>query len=166
MDEPPMQKVLSSNHHKNVLSEMFKFLNSQCLTDVTFICKESRLVHAHRKVLVNSSSMIRKIVSARPKDERLVIVIDDIAQEIMNNFLCLIYKGEAKQVCESEIEQLNQICHLLGSDVAANKLNKTAPKESPIRKRRVILGGKQVHAYLLTRAVGTFLNTLGIYFRR
>jgi len=144
MDEPPMQKVLSSNHHKNVLSEMFKFLSSQCLTDVTFVCKESREVHAHRKVLVNSSSLVRKIASTRPKDERLVIVVDDIAQEIMNSFLSLIYKGEAKQVCEEEINQVNQICHLLGSDVAAYKLNKTAPKESPVRKKRVLLGGKQV----------------------
>ena len=144
MDDPPMQKVLSSNHHKNVLSEMFKFLSSQCLTDVTFVCKESRVVHAHRKVLVNSSSLFRKIASGRPNEERLVIVVDDIAQEVMNSFLSLVYKGEAKQISESEIDQLNQICNLLGSNVAAIKLNKTAPKESPVRKKRVLLGGKQV----------------------
>lgn len=160
MDEPPMQKVLSSNHHKNVLSEMFKFLSSQCLTDVTFVCKESREVHAHRKVLVNSSSLVRKIASTRPKDERLVIVVDDIAQEIMNSFLSLIYKGEAKQVCEEEINQVNQICHLLGSDVAAYKLNKTAPKESPVRKKRVLLGGKQVSVLTLITHVSTYVCTL------
>ena len=158
MDEPPMQKVLSSNHHKNVLSEMFKFLSSQCLTDVTFVCKESREVHAHRKVLVNSSSLVRKIASTRPKDERLVIVVDDIAQEIMNSFLSLIYKGEAKQVCEEEINQVNQICHLLGSDVAAYKLNKTAPKESPVRKKRVLLGGKQVSVHYLLMLARMYLT--------
>ena len=96
-----MQKVLSSNHHKNVLSEMFKFLSSQCLTDVTFVCKESRVVHAHRKVLVNSSSLFRKIASGRPNEERLVIVVDDIAQEVMNSFLSLVYKGEAKQISDA-----------------------------------------------------------------
>ena len=153
-----MQKVLSSNHHKNVLSEMFKFLSSQCLTDVTFVCKESREVHAHRKVLVNSSSLVRKIASTRPKDERLVIVVDDIAQEIMNSFLSLIYKGEAKQVCEEEINQVNQICHLLGSDVAAYKLNKTAPKESPVRKKRVLLGGKQVRVHYLLMLARMYLT--------
>ena len=144
MDDPPMQKVLSSNHHKNVLSEMYKFLPSQNLTDVSFVCKESQIVHAHRKVLVNSSKLVRTIANTRPKEERLVIIVDDIAQDIMNNFLSLVYKGEAKQVNESEIDQLNQICNLLGSNVEAIKLNKKAPKESPVRRKRVLLGGKKV----------------------
>ena len=74
--EPLMQKVLSSNHHKNVLSEMFKFVQQENLTDVTFICQEGHLLHAHRKVLVQMSSLLKRITNARPKEDRLSIVID------------------------------------------------------------------------------------------
>ena len=71
-----MQKVLSSNHHKNVLSEMFKFVQQEYLTDVTFICEKGHTLHAHRKVLVQMSSLLKKIANGRPKEERLSIVID------------------------------------------------------------------------------------------
>lgn len=144
MDEAMMQKVLSSNHHKNLLSEMYKFIEAESLTDVTFICQSSKSVHAHRKVLLHSSSLFRKIVNLRPKDERLVVVMDDVPRDVMTSFLALVYKGEARQIDDQNIQKVNQVCHLLGCDLAAIKLNKTAPKESPLRKKRVLLGGESV----------------------
>ena len=75
-DEPLIQKVLSSNHHKNVLSEMFKFVQLENLTDVTFICQEGHHLHAHRKVLIHMSSLLKKIANTRPKEERLFLIID------------------------------------------------------------------------------------------
>ena len=71
-----MQRVLSSNHHKNVLSEMLKFLKFEHLTDVTFLCSESKPVFAHRKVLVQISPLLKKVVNSRPKEERLNVVVD------------------------------------------------------------------------------------------
>ncbi len=134
-----MQKVLSSNHHKNLLSEMFKFIEAESLTDVTFLCQHSKPVYAHRKVLLHSSALFRKMINWRPKDERLCIIVDDIPQETMTSFLSLVYKGEAKQV--GDLDRINQVCRMLGSDLAAVQLDKTAPKESSARKKRVLLGG-------------------------
>lgn len=71
-----MQKVLSSHHHKNVLSNLFEFIHLEHLTDTTFLCQNAQPVHAHRKVLVQISPILRKIAHSRPKEERLVIVID------------------------------------------------------------------------------------------
>ena len=76
MEEVLTQKVLSSNHHKHVLSEMFKFVHLECLTDLTFICQNGSSVHAHRKVLTDMSPLLRKIANSRPKEDRLVIITD------------------------------------------------------------------------------------------
>ena len=73
MAEELKQKVLSRNHHKAVLSEMFKFVESQCLTDVSFVCQNGTLVYAPRKVLVEISPLLRKIANSRPKEDRLFI---------------------------------------------------------------------------------------------
>ena len=74
MAEELKQKVLSRNHHKAVLSEMYKFVfESQSLTDVSFVCQNGTLVYAHRKVLVEISPLLRKIANSRPKEDRLYI---------------------------------------------------------------------------------------------
>ena len=62
----------------------------------------------------------------------------------MTSFLSLLYKGEAKQVSDDAIDEVNQVCHLLGVDLQAIKLNKAAPKESSARKKRVLLGGDKI----------------------
>ena len=74
MGSQVFQRVLSSNHHKNVLAEMLKFARSEQLTDVTFLCKDSKPVFAHRKVLFSVSKLIRTL--GRLNEERLSIVLD------------------------------------------------------------------------------------------
>ena len=74
MGSQVFQRVLSSNHHKNVLAEMLKFARSEQLTDVTFLCKDSKPVFAHRKVLFSVSKLIRTL--GRLNEERLTIVLD------------------------------------------------------------------------------------------
>jgi len=140
MAEELKQKVLSRNHHKAVLSEMFKFVESQCLTDVSFVCQNGTLVYAHRKVLVEISPLLRKIANSRPKEDRLYISTNDIPKEVLINFLSLAYKGEVKHLSEVEITQVNQVCQLFGVDIQAVQLNKAKPKDSPTRKKNLTLG--------------------------
>jgi len=140
MAEELKQKVLSRNHHKAVLSEMFKFVESQCLTDVSFVCQNGTLVYAHRKVLVEISPLLRKIANSRPKEDRLFISTNDIPKEVLVNFLSLTYKGEVKHLSEVEINQVNQVCQLFGVDIPAVQLNKAKPKDSPTRKKNMTLG--------------------------
>ena len=84
MDEFEKQRVVSNNHHKHVLSEMFKFVQAEALTDVTFVCSQSKPVYAHRKVLEQMSTLVRKIANTRPRDERLVIVLDVRSQNYLS----------------------------------------------------------------------------------
>jgi len=140
MEEVLTQKVLSSNHHKHVLSEMFKFVHLECLTDLTFICQNGSSVHAHRKVLTDMSPLLRKIANSRPKEDRLFIITDDIPKEVLVNFLCLTYKGEVKNLSEQEITEVNQVCQILEVDITATNINKAKPKASPARKKNVTLG--------------------------
>jgi len=122
---------------------MLKFFKQEHLTDVTFLCNDSKPVHAHRKVLVQISPLLRKIVNSRPKEERLMIVVDDFTPEDIEKFLSLVYKGEARHLSNNEIKSVNALCSMLGADIDAVKLDKNVPKESSIRKTTVKLGGKE-----------------------
>ena len=68
---------------------LLKFFKQEHLTDVTFLCNDSKPVHAHRKVLVQISPLLRKIVNSRPKEERLMIVVDVSYHFVVLFFNCI-----------------------------------------------------------------------------
>jgi hypothetical protein len=106
-----MQKVLSSNHHKNVLSEMFKFIDAESLTDVTFVCRGGKNVYAHRKVLAQISPLLRKVISIRPKEER-VIVLSNVG--FYKNIFALITSTYLFSGCNRRCNVKFSIPHLQG----------------------------------------------------
>lgn len=58
-------------------------------------------------------------------------------------FLSLVYRGEVRAVQETDIMGVNEVCHVLGVDMAAVRINKSAPKDGN-RKKRILLGGKSL----------------------
>ena len=70
--------------------------------------------------------------------------MQDFTEDDITTFLNLVYKGEARHLTNDEIKTVNAICCMFGMQLTATKLDKNAPKESPVRKTNIHLGKDHV----------------------
>ena len=90
-----------NNHSLNTLSSFQHLLDTNCLVDVSLTCSSGKIVPAHRMVLAACSDYFYRLFKDLP-EKHPVIVFKDASEQILNDLLEFMYRGEV-EVDESNL---------------------------------------------------------------
>ena len=90
-----------NNHSLNTLSSFQHLLDTSCLVDVSLTCSSGKVVPAHRMVLAACSDYFYRLFKDLP-EKHPVIVFKDASEQILNDLLEFMYRGEV-EVDESNL---------------------------------------------------------------
>lgn len=90
-----------NNHSLNTLSSFQHLLDTSCLVDVSLTCSSGKIVPAHRMVLAACSDYFYRLFKDLP-EKHPVIVFKDASEQILNDLLEFMYRGEV-EVDESNL---------------------------------------------------------------
>ena len=90
-----------NNHSLNTLSSFQHLLDTNCLVDVSLTCASGKIVPAHRMVLAACSDYFYRLFKDLP-EKHPVIVFKDASEQILNDLLEFMYRGEV-EVDESNL---------------------------------------------------------------
>lgn len=84
-----------NNHSLNTLSSFQHLLDTNCLVDVSLTCSSGKIVPAHRMVLAACSDYFYRLFKELP-EKHPVIVFKDASEQILNDLLEFMYRGEVE----------------------------------------------------------------------
>ena len=84
-----------NNHSLNTLSSFQHLLDTHCLVDVSLTCSTGKTVPAHRMVLAACSDYFYRLFKDLP-EKHPVIVFKDASEQILNDLLEFMYRGEVE----------------------------------------------------------------------
>ena len=84
-----------NNHSLNTLSSFQHLLDTHCLVDVSLTCATGKTVPAHRMVLAACSDYFYRLFKDLP-EKHPVIVFKDASEQILNDLLEFMYRGEVE----------------------------------------------------------------------
>jgi len=84
-----------NNHSLNTLSSFQHLLDTNCLVDVSLTCSSGKIVPAHRIVLAACSDYFYRLFKDLP-EKHPVIVFKDASEQILNDLLEFMYRGEVE----------------------------------------------------------------------
>jgi len=84
-----------NNHSLNTLSSFQHLLDTHCLVDVSLTCGSGKTVPAHRMVLAACSDYFYRLFKDLP-EKHPVIVFKDASEQILNDLLEFMYRGEVE----------------------------------------------------------------------
>ena len=84
-----------NNHSLNTLSSFQHLLDTHCLVDVSLTCGNGKTVPAHRMVLAACSDYFYRLFKDLP-EKHPVIVFKDASEQILNDLLEFMYRGEVE----------------------------------------------------------------------
>ena len=84
-----------NNHSLNTLSSFQHLLDTHCLVDVSLTCSSGKTVPAHRMVLAACSDYFYRLFKDLP-EKHPVIVFKDASEQILNDLLEFMYRGEVE----------------------------------------------------------------------
>lgn len=84
-----------NNHSLNTLSSFQHLLDTNCLVDVSLTCSSGKIVPAHRMVLAACSDYFYRLFKDLP-EKHPVIVFKDASEQILNDLLEFMYRGEVE----------------------------------------------------------------------
>jgi len=84
-----------NNHSLNTLSSFQHLLDTNCLVDVSLTCSSGKVVPAHRMVLAACSDYFYRLFKDLP-EKHPVIVFKDASEQILNDLLEFMYRGEVE----------------------------------------------------------------------
>ena len=84
-----------NNHSLNTLNSFQHLLDTCCLVDVSLTCASGKVVPAHRMVLAACSDYFYRLFKDLP-EKHPVIVFKDASEQILNDLLEFMYRGEVE----------------------------------------------------------------------
>ena len=84
-----------NNHSLNTLSSFQHLLDTHCLVDVSLTCSTGKTIPAHRMVLAACSDYFYRLFKDLP-EKHPVIVFKDASEQILNDLLEFMYRGEVE----------------------------------------------------------------------
>ena len=84
-----------NNHSLNTLNSFQHLLDTCCLVDVSLTCASGKVLPAHRMVLAACSDYFYRLFKDLP-EKHPVIVFKDASEQILNDLLEFMYRGEVE----------------------------------------------------------------------
>ncbi|XP_040580712.1 uncharacterized protein [Lepeophtheirus salmonis] len=104
-------RINRTNHVERIFDDMVNYsFESECLSDLMFICSGGSRRHAHQSVLSHISPLIN---SMKNPDEKMYISLDSVKVDILDCLLRFLYTGQVVVSDSQKITLLSDLCKSL-----------------------------------------------------
>lgn len=114
--------IRNNSHDAMILETLPPLCSMEKFKDVTFHCKDGRVVQAHRLLLATVSPMLQMIFVDQPPYVSIDISLPDFKSQDVDNVLLFLYEG-CIRLCPDEMCEFRKLQNLLGIRVAYSVAN-------------------------------------------